>query len=67
MYTTGAAGATFAEGGRGIIASGRLADLVLLSGDPDAGSAEDVLTLRPELTVVGGRVVWRAGAETGGR
>ena len=65
MYTTGAAWATFAEGERGSIAPGGLADLVLLSGDPADCPAEEVLTLRPELTVVGGRVVWRAPAGSG--
>lgn len=65
MYTAGAAWATFAERERGSIAPGRLADLVLLSGDPDACPAEHILTLRPELTVVGGRVVWRTSAESG--
>jgi predicted amidohydrolase YtcJ len=59
MYTRGAAWATFAEGERGSIAPGRLADLVVLSGDPGTCPAEDVPTLQPELTILSGRVMWR--------
>ncbi len=65
MYTAGAAWGTFAESERGSIAPGRLADLVVLSGDPDRCSTEDVLSLQPELTVLGGQVVWRQPADSG--
>ncbi len=65
MYTTAAAWATFGEGERGCIAAGRVADLVLLSDDPGGRSAEDILTLRPELTIVAGRPVWQAPGEGG--
>ena len=58
MYTTGAAFSTFAEGERGSIAPGRLADLVVLSDDPAACPPAELLGLRPELTIVGGRVDW---------
>ena len=58
MYTTGAAFASFAEEERGSISPGRLADLVVLSGDPTACSPAELLGLRPEMTVVGGRVAW---------
>jgi len=60
MYTTGAAFSSFAEGERGSISPGRLADLVILSGDPIACSAAELLALRPEATLVGGRVAWRS-------
>ena len=43
---------------RGSIGPGRLADLVVLSGDPTACSPAELLALRPEMTVVGGRVAW---------
>jgi predicted amidohydrolase YtcJ len=59
MYTTGAAFSSFVEGERGSIVPGRLADLVVLSGDPSACSPAELLALRPEMTVVGGRVAWR--------
>jgi hypothetical protein len=58
MYTTGAAFSTFAEGERGSIAPGRLADLAVLSDDPAACPPAELLGLRPELTIVGGRVDW---------
>jgi predicted amidohydrolase YtcJ len=58
MYTTGAAFSSFAEGERGSISPGRLADLVVLSGDPTACPPAELLALRPEMTVVGGRVAW---------
>jgi len=60
MYTTGAAFSSFAEGERGSITPGRLADLVVLSGDPTACPPEELLALRTEMTVVGGRVAWSA-------
>jgi hypothetical protein len=59
MYTTGAAFSSFVEGERGSIGPGRLADLVVLSGDPTACPPADLLALRPEITVVGGRVAWQ--------
>jgi len=60
LYTTAAAYASFAEGERGSIAPARLADLVVLSGDPTTCPSGELLALRPQMTVVGGRVVWRA-------
>jgi hypothetical protein len=59
MYTTGAAFSSFVEGERGSIGPGRLADLVVLSGDPTACPPEDLLGLWPEMTIVGGRVAWQ--------
>jgi hypothetical protein len=58
MYTSGAAFSSFAEGERGSISPGWLADLVVLSGDPTACPPAELLELRPEMTVVGGRVAW---------
>ena len=60
LYTTAAAYASFAEGERGSIAPARLADLVVLSGDPTTCPSGELLTLQPQMTVVGGQVVWRA-------
>jgi predicted amidohydrolase YtcJ len=53
-------GSAFGEGmeaEKGSIEIGKLADLVLLSGDP---TATDPRSLRVLWTMVGGRVVWRA-------
>jgi len=60
LYTTAAAYAFFAEEERGSIAPARLADLVVLSGDPMACPAGELPTLRPQMTIVGGKVAWRA-------
>jgi predicted amidohydrolase YtcJ len=60
VYTMGAAYSFFAEGERGSIAPGRLADLVVLSGDPLACGVGELLALRGQMTIVGGQVVWRA-------
>jgi predicted amidohydrolase YtcJ len=58
-YTRGAAHASFADGRRGVLRAGALADWVLLDVDPEWCSAEEfgrALVLR---TVVGGRTVFR--------
>ena len=52
METTGGAYASFQERDKGSIAPCKLADLVLLSGEPGDEGAEVVMTM------VGGRVVW---------
>jgi predicted amidohydrolase YtcJ len=60
LYTTAAAYASFAEGERGSIAPAGLADLVVLSDDPMACGAGELLALRAQMTIVGGQVVWSA-------
>jgi hypothetical protein len=60
LYTTAAAYAFFADGERGSIAPARLADLVVLSDDPTSCPRGELLALRPQMTVVGGQVAWRA-------
>ena len=60
LYTTAAAYAFFTEGERGSIAPARLADLVVLSGDPTGCPPGELLALRPQVTIVGGQVAWRA-------
>ena len=62
LYTAGPAWATFREHELGALAPGYLADLTVLSGDPLAASPEALLTLRPLLTIVAGRVRWTAAA-----
>ena len=60
LYTMAAAYAFFAEGERGSIAPARLADLVVLSGDPTGCPPGELPALRPQVTIVGGQVAWRA-------
>jgi predicted amidohydrolase YtcJ len=57
-YTTKAAFAAFEENEKGSIAAGRLADFVILSGDPLTVAPARLDGIRVETTVVGGRVVF---------
>ena len=59
-YTLGAAYAEFAEARKGSIAEGKLADLVILSRNLFAIPPREILSTRPTLTMVGGRVVFEA-------
>ena len=57
-YTVAAAFAGFEEKDKGSLAAGRLADFVVLSGDPLSVPAGQLDRIRVEATVVGGRVVY---------
>ncbi|CAN5663829.1 amidohydrolase [soil metagenome] len=57
-YTTGSAYAEFAEGTKGTLAPGKLADLVLIDRDITRIPSESIRDARVMLTVVGGRVVF---------
>ena len=57
-YTTRAAFAGFEENEKGSLAPGRLADFVVLSGDPLSVPPGQLDRIRVEATVVGGRVVF---------
>ena len=58
MFTRHGAYASFEEGIKGSITPGKLADLVVLSGDPRAIPPEDLPSLSVEMTVVDGRVAY---------
>ena len=58
MYTINAAYASFEEGIKGSIASGKLADLVVLSSDPTQIPPERIKEIKVEMTIIGGKVVW---------
>ncbi len=62
-YTVGSAFAEFAEGEKGTIARGKLADFVLWSEDIFAIDPVEIEGVRAVLTVVDGRVVWEDGEE----
>jgi len=66
-YTAGSAYAEFAESGRGTLAPGKLADFVLLSGDPFSVEPEALDSVHAVLTVVGGRIVHDLAAPRGSR
>jgi predicted amidohydrolase YtcJ len=60
MFTRHGAFASFEEGSKGTISPGKLADFVVLSGDPRAIPAEELPMLSAEMTVVDGRVAYEA-------
>ena len=58
-YTLGAARAGRADHRRGSLSVGKDADLVVLSADPFAIEPDQLLEVRVELTMVGGRIVYQ--------
>ena len=58
MYTLEAANAEVMENGKGSIAPGKLADLVLVEPDPLSVNRECLPDIRTILTIVGGSVIW---------
>lgn len=63
-YTRGAARASLAEGDRGELRAGMLADWVLLDVDPASCSSAEFRAARVLRTVVGGREVFRASGDS---
>ncbi len=57
-YTTGGAYASFEENEKGSLASGRLADLVIIDRDLTKISPETIRDAKVEYTIVGGRIVY---------
>jgi predicted amidohydrolase YtcJ len=57
MYTVNAAYASFEENLKGSIEEGKLADLVVLSGDPKTVSPSKIGDINVDVTIVGGKVV----------
>lgn len=60
IYTLGSAYASFEEKLKGSIEPGKLADFVVLSGDPIGVPPEQISSLRVEATYLGGREVYSA-------
>jgi hypothetical protein len=63
MYIETAAAASFEERVRGSITVGKAADLVLLNDNPTKVSADEIKTIKAEMTIIDGEVVWRKGPE----
>jgi predicted amidohydrolase YtcJ len=58
MYTSEAAKATFEEPIKGSIAPGKLADLVVVNGDPTRLPTDEIKDLKVEMTILNGEIVW---------
>ncbi len=63
-HTAGGAYAEFAEGERGVLKAGMLADLAMIDRDITRVPPETIREAKVLLTVVGGRVVFEPGATT---
>lgn len=59
-YTGGGAYGSFEERRKGMLASGMLADMVVLSGDPTEVGPDEVLDLNVERTILNGETVYEA-------
>ena len=59
MFTVGGAYAAFQEGQKGTLEPGKLADFVVLSGDPFRVAPDEIKDLGVEMTVVGGEVEYQ--------
>ena len=58
MYTYWPAYATFEENVKGSITPGKLADLVVLSGNPTQVNQEEIKEIKAMMTIIDGKVVW---------
>jgi predicted amidohydrolase YtcJ len=58
LFTINAAKLAFEEGEKGTIEPGKLADLVVLSADPQAVDPRTLKDIRVEMTIVGGEVTY---------
>jgi predicted amidohydrolase YtcJ len=67
MYTLHGAYLTFEEELKGSLEPGKLADLVVLEGDPLSCAAEEIKDLPVATTVLGGRVTYSNGSVWGDR
>jgi predicted amidohydrolase YtcJ len=58
MFTETAADASFEEQMRGSITIGKAADFVVLNDDPTRVNADEIKTIKVEMTIIDGKIVW---------
>jgi predicted amidohydrolase YtcJ len=58
MYTYDAARTTFEETIKGSISPGKLADLVVLNGNPTKLPIDEIKDIEVEMTILDGEIVW---------
>jgi predicted amidohydrolase YtcJ len=58
MYTINAAYLASEENDKGSIESGKLADLVILSDDPTAVPPHEIESIKVDMTIVSGKIIW---------
>ena len=58
MYTEVAARANFEEKNKGMISPGKLADLVVLNGDPTRLPIDEIKNIEVEMTILDGEILW---------
>jgi len=58
MYTMNAAVASGEAGNKGTITPGKLADMIILSGNPFKMEPEQIKDINVEMTIIGGKVVY---------
>jgi predicted amidohydrolase YtcJ len=58
MYTEHAARAAFEEKIKGSITPGKLADVVVLNGDPTKLPVDEIKDIQVEMTIINGEIVW---------
>ncbi|MGF3523136.1 MAG: amidohydrolase [Candidatus Bathyarchaeia archaeon] len=63
LHTIGSAYLAHQEESRGSIEEGKLADIVIWSDDPYSITADKLLDMRAETTIVGGKIVYQAPTE----
>jgi hypothetical protein len=58
LYTEVGAKTSFEEKNKGTISPGKLADLVVLNGDPTKLPIEEIKDIQVEMTILDGEMVW---------
>jgi predicted amidohydrolase YtcJ len=58
MYTCGAAYTSFEGTLKGMLSPGRMADMVVLNGDPTNSPVEEIKDMKVEMTIIGGEIAY---------